>query len=164
MKKMLPESARHILDKEILIWKRASEGEEEADGLVRIPSATYTNYENGQPFSAAGKTYISFEQLRAQGEEEIWSRDFWGHHEMIGKFRDIYGRRVLYFSIRFPAYDIYDKEYDDRFNRYYFLCENEKLTLIHYADSWDGFMVTEDVAELEWLVWKRLKSQQWIIW
>lgn len=163
-KKMVPESSGRKFGNEILVWKCVSKGEKKADEFFRVPSALHTNYKNGQPFSAAGKKYLSCKQLCWNGEEEIWYRDPWGHHEMIGKYWDVYGRKVLYFSIRFPAYDIYDKEYDDRFDRYYFLCEDEKLTLIHHADGCDGFGVTEDVDELDSTVWKRLKEQKWIIW
>ena len=101
-KKMVPESSSRKFGNEILVWKCVSKGEKKADEFFRVPSALHTNYINGQPFSAAGKIYSSFEQLRRNGEEEIWYRDPWGHHEMIGKYWDIYGRKFSIFQSDFP--------------------------------------------------------------
>lgn len=159
---MVPEGIKKTPGVRDLVWKCTGEGA--CDIPDRIPNPVCTVYEKEKPFAAAGKQYSSFHDLRANGEERIFRRDAWGFHEMIGIFRDIYGRKVLYLTSRFPAYDIYDARYDDRFNSYYFLCENEKLTTVHYADGSEAFRVTEDTGKLEWEVWQRLERQKWIIW
>ena len=161
IKKMVPEGRETGLGFRDLVWKCIDEGA--CDIPDRIPDPVCMEYGKEKPFTAAGKQYLSFHDLSAKGEKRIFHTDFWGFHEMIGMFCDIYGRKVLYLSFRCPAYDIYDKEYDDRFDHYYFLCENEKLTTVHYADGSDVFQVTEDTGKLDRKVWQRLERQRWII-
>lgn len=131
---------------------------------VFLTKNQYQSYKTGEAFVAAGKRYTSAADLRASGEETIWERDSYGFHEMVGQFRDIYGRKVFYIAERFPAYDYYDRVYDDRFQRYYYLFVKGKLTQISFADSSDHFYVTEDVGEVETSQWTKLKQQYWIIW
>ena len=115
-------------------------------------------YKRGESFAAAGKTYTSPEELRAEGGEWMWARGAYGFHEMVGAFRDVYGRRILYVAERFHCYDYYDLRYDSRYTRAYYLRRGGKLTCICFDDGYDTFTVTEDVGRLEKTHWKKLKA------
>jgi len=115
---------------------------------IRTPKPADETYRVWGGFQAAGKHYRSLEQLFVQADPtKTWCRD-------------VYGREVLYLVDRFPCFDSYDYLHEDRFFRWFFLREGNKLTRIQYTDESDTIYVTEDVAELESSRWddmKRLK-------
>lgn len=78
------------------------------------------------PFTAAGKTYTSADQLKAQqcGEWE---------------YQDCYGRRVLYDRERFPCFDSHDLLYE---NRYFHTC------LIQTGETWTCVKITDEEPEV----------------
>lgn len=152
-----------LIMEEGLVWNQYSDGGRGSVVQSRKPEGRFTEYRVGDVFLAAGKAYSAEEMLRTRGQEQVWDYDASGYHDMVGKFTDTYGRKVFYISERFPCYDRYDRQYENRFYRYYFLCEDYKLTCIHFADGGHYVSVTEDVASIEYRIWRKLKEQNWIL-
>ena len=147
-----------------LVWKNPTEGNNEEVVHSRKPEERFTEYHIGDKFQAAGKEYSGEEMLRVRGRETVWNYDTSGYHDMVGEFVDAHGRKVYYIAERFPCYDYYDRQYENRFYRYYYLCEDNKLTRICYADGSHYFSVLEDTASIDYQHWKKLRNQKWILW
>lgn len=147
-----------------LVWNQYSDGGRGSIVKSRKPERRFTEYRVGEAFQAAGKVYSKEEMLRASGQEWVWDYDSSGYHDMAGRFTDAYGRKVYYISERFPCFDHYDKKYENRSYRYYFLCEDHKLICIRFADGSKYISVTEDAASIEYRLWRKLKEQNWILW
>ena len=147
-----------------LIWNQYPEYGSNTILQSRKPEARFTEYPVGDAFEAAGKVYSAEDMLRSSGQEWVWDHDPSGYHDMAGTFTDAYGRKVCYLSERFPCYDHYDRDYENRFYRYYFLCEDNKLTRIRFADGSKYVAVTEDAASIEYRHWRKLRSLKWILW
>lgn len=112
---------------------------------VRTPKEfTLTVPEVG--FIAAGKLYASRNMLTfREVENSPWAKD-------------VYGRDVLVLKERFPCFDSSDFRYEKRYFRWYFLCENGKLTCIYHTDNTPVVTVTEDVLNVESDCWKRMQD------
>lgn len=106
----------------------------------RVPHEKRTKYPASGPFTAAGRTYASLEELHVEQEESYEKGIF---------CKDKFGRIVFYIAERFPCFDSYDYAYENRYFRWFFICENGKLTRIHYTDETKIIDVTEDVLGLE---------------
>ena len=117
--------------------------------LTRMPQEKTTVCQVGQPFLLQGKQMEGPEQLMAEVEKEwIWKRDPWGYHGVAGMYRDCYGRKVVGITERFETFDIYDKMYDDRFYRYFYLVEGFTMNNVFFADGAKTFVVREDAASI----------------
>lgn len=147
-----------------LIWNQYSDSSSGSIIQRRKPEGRFVEYRVDGDFKAAGKVYSTEEMLRTRGQEQVWDYDASGYHDMVGKFTDAYGRKVYYISERFPCYDRYDRQYENRFYRYYYLCEDNKLTRIRFADGSNYVSVTEDTATIDYQHWRKLNEQKWIIW
>ena len=96
-------------------------------------------------FTAAGKTYGAPRQLVCTWESE---RSSWA--------RDIYGRAVLMAAEPFPCFDSSDYLCEDRYFRWFLLCEDGKFTCVYHTDGTDTVTVTEDVLDMEEPCWKQI--------
>lgn len=120
------------------------------DGKVREPEETKAEYAYPGSFTAAGKKYTSWKQLCVTTDES-------------GFFaRDIYGREVFCMRERFPCFDSYDYLYENRYYRWFFLREGNKLTRVYYTDERDVIHVTEDVRNLESKCWTEMKEKGYV--
>lgn len=108
---------------------------------VRVPVEHKRVYPASGAFIAAGRRYTALEQLYTEHDQyKTWCRD-------------CYGREVLYLAERFPCFDSSDFETEDRFYRWFFLRQNDKLTRVHFTDTTGKIFVTEDVKYLEHNIW-----------
>lgn len=103
---------------------------------VRIPQESSASFSLPGFFDAADRRYDSLEALTA---EKCFD----------GSFFDCHGRRVICFTERFPCFDSYDRLYEDRHYRWWFILEPERLTRIYHEDDTKDVFVTEDVRMLE---------------
>ena len=83
-------------------------------------------------FTAAGKTYTSPEQLTA-------IKTKWEH-----VYQDCYGRTVLYYTERFPCFDVYDRMYEKRYFHHYLIQNGLSWTLVRAEDESDRLSVWEN--------------------
>ena len=118
--------------------------EKDADGApleVRTPVESTRTFGVNSGFTAAGRHYDSLEQLYVEYDStKTWCRD-------------CYGREVLYLAERFPCFDSCDFENEDRFYRWFFLRQNDRLTRIHHTDTTGKIYVTEDLRSIERNMW-----------
>ena len=115
---------------------------------TRAPAGhTKTVWKRG--FTAAGKLYRGLGELLYRREEGpgIW-------------YRDIYGRSVLAVEERFPCFDSSDYLYENRYFRWYFLCQDDKLTCVYHTDGTDTVTITEDVLDLEKHCWREMNERK----
>lgn len=120
------------------------------DGSVRKPEETVREISYPGMFTAAGKAYSSWEQLCNSREDE------YGH-----LCRDIYGREVFAEWERFPCFDSYDYLYENRYYRWFFIREGDRLVCVHYTDGQDQVSITDDVYKLTQRCWKAMTEYQW---
>lgn len=120
------------------------------DGSVRVPEETVRKVACPGDFTAAGKTYSSWEQLCHSREDE--------HGHLC---RDIYGREVFAEWERFPCFDSYDYLYENRYYRWFFIREGDRLTCVHYTDGQDTLSITEDVYKLTRRCWEAMTEYRW---
>ncbi len=111
---------------------------------VRKPLEVTTVHGKTQSFSVAGKRYPNFYTfLRHQDGE-------WGE--------DLYGRKVLCTKEKFPCFDSYDRIYETRYFRWYFIREGNSVSQVFATDERDMIYITEDVENVEGWAWMRMKS------
>ena len=121
-----------------LAWVSPETGE-----VIREPQEKTREFIAGLGFAAGGKSYLSLKQLcREQDAAGTWAKD-------------IYGRQVLCLKELFPCFDSYDYANEYRYYRWFFLCEDNKLTRIQFTDTQRKITVTEDVRDLESMLWRR---------
>ena len=111
----------------------------------RLPEANKTTYPVNRGFFAAGKQYRNLQQMTAT---------------QIGDYlyHDIYGREVIALRERFPCFDCYDFLHENRYYRWFFLRDDQKLTLVYYEDERGTLDVTEDVSKLREWQWERIRE------
>lgn len=109
----------------------------------RDPEPQTTEFPQQKGFTAAGKHYSSIRKLCTDNADVT---------------TDIYGRRVYCYRERFPCFDSYDYASEDRFFRWFVLCENDRFTRIQYTDTSETVFVTEDVGELEKKLWNGMNQ------
>lgn len=129
-------------------WVR-QEGDAE---LVRIPEERTWVFQKGGPFQAAGQSYRSLEELRAGRRD----------HPSYAWYRDCHGRKVLYVEERFPCFDSFDFDTENRYYRWFFLCEGGRLTRVYTEDEKPEIYVTEDVGNLETRCWNRMEELDYL--
>ena len=81
------------------------------------PEVRYWLKERDGMFIAAGKPYLAVSQVKAKEEGElngVLYRCF-----KVPQYRDVHGRRVLYFRERFPCFDVYDRMHEREFRVMY---------------------------------------------
>ncbi|MBQ8647832.1 MAG: hypothetical protein IJ484_06805 [Oscillospiraceae bacterium] len=108
-------------------------------GAVRTPAERTLTFASGLPFTAAGRPYLSLQQLSAQRKPGLPS----------GWYLDCYGRVVYRYVERFSCFDDCDGRSESRYYRWYFLFEQGRLTRIQHTDGTAPITVTEDAAFLE---------------
>ncbi len=124
-----------------LRWVSLAKDAQGAPLSVREPAETSRTYPASGSFTAAGRRYTSLEQL------------FTEHDSYKTWCRDCYGREVLYLAERFPCFDSHDFANEDRFHRWFFLRQNDRLTRVHFTDTTGKIYVTEDVKYIEYNMW-----------
>jgi hypothetical protein len=62
----------------------------------------------------------------------------------IPAYRDVYGRRVLYFRERFPCFDVYDRMHENRYYHWYVILHDGGVALVYTEDEKPGVKVHED--------------------
>lgn len=130
-------------------WVSRALNDAGSPATVRIPKEKTRKFIMKAPFIAAGKFYLSWKQLVHEADEtKIWCRD-------------IYGREVLFLAERFPCFDSSDAIHENRFYRWFFLREDQKLTRVSFADGDVTICVTEDVADVEWKCWREIQRLGW---
>jgi len=117
--------------------------------LCRSPQEQTAAFQADGPFTAAGQSYTDVKQLTAQDLGN-------------GLYRDVYGRTVLAFRERFPCFDSYDAMHENRYYRWWFLLENQRLTRMYREDDRTELYVTEDVLNLECKCTRQLKEVGWV--
>lgn len=100
-------------------------------------------------FTAAGKTYSTPRQLVCKWEDRHSS---WA--------LDRYGRAVLAVAKRFPCFDSSDYLHENRYFRWFLLCEDGKFTCVYHTDGTGTVTVTEDVLDLEELCWEEIVQEK----
>lgn len=113
---------------------------------VRIPQERTRVLRRGMPILAAGRLYMGTALLTVgKPPADGWTTDF-------------YGRQVYCYRERFPCFDSYDLTHESRYFRWFFICQDGRLTRIHMEDAQTTVYVTEDVAFLENDFWKKLEE------
>lgn len=93
-------------------------------------------------FTAAGRPYLSPAQLKARTEAELEGVLYKGF--TIPAYRDVYGRRVLYFRERFPCFDVYDRMHENRYYHWYVIRHKGGVTIVYVEDEKPGVQVCEN--------------------
>ena len=132
-----------------LLWVSAERDASGAPLVTRSPRPRRKSWPLKRGFRAAGRKYRQLSDLQAAETDA----DF--------IYRDRYGREVLLVLERFPCFDSFDALYENRFERWYLICENGVLTQVKYTDETNYIEVCEDVAELEYSVWRELRRLGW---
>ena len=127
-----------------LEWVSRQKDEEGNPLRTRTPESSVTVMPYND-FTAAGIHYNALHQLVSKWEDHGWARD-------------IYGRSVLMVAKQFPCFDSSDYLYEDRYFRWFLLCEDWKLTSVYYMSGTDTVTITEDVLDLEDLCWKGMDN------
>ncbi len=99
-------------------------------------------------FIAAGKQYLGLSHLA----RKLQGSGPW--------YRDVYDRCVLAVAERFPCFDSSDYLYEDRYFRWFFLCQDGKLTCVYHTDRTKTVTVTEDVRDIEQLCWRTIERME----
>ena len=118
-------------------WVSRRTDESGLAAVIRDPSESTSRFSAADGFTAAGKRYGSTAELLEWFDPES------------GRGKDIYGRRVLYVSERFPCFDAYDTMYETRRFRWFFIRRDGSLTRVFQSDGSEYVYVTEDVADIE---------------
>ena len=131
-----------------LEWVSRETDEEGKPLRTRTPDS-HTETMPYNAFTAAGKKYGALHQLVYRWEDKYspWAKD-------------IYGRTVLSVAERFPCFDSSDYLYEDRYFRWFLLCEEGKFTCVYYTDETNTVTVTEDVRDMEKPCWKEISKQK----
>lgn len=111
---------------------------------VRVPISTEATYLLSHGFFVGGQPYASLGELQYRWEGEHF-------------FRDRYGHRVLEVRERFPCFDSYDYETENRCIRWFYVVSGGKLWCVSYQDSKGSVTVTEDVEEIPACVWREMR-------
>lgn len=126
-----------------LVWVDADN-----PNIHRTPQEETHCFPKGSPFMAAGKEYASIDELAAESVDDV-------------RYRDKYGREVLYLRERFPCFDSYDYAYEDRFYRSLYICERGRLTTIIADDGQKDICVTEDTQDVKLADWEQFIQRKY---
>lgn len=120
------------------------------DGSVRKPEEYKGKYKNVFPISVAGKEYKSIRELSSQRIEEQYL------------CRDIHGREVFEYKERFPCFDSFDYLHENRYFRWFYILDGDRLFCLYCADDRDELEITEDVRRIKEGAWKKMKELDWL--
>ena len=112
----------------------------------RIPGEEKKNFTRQTGFAAGGMTY--------RGPNELCHIRF----QDSNLCQDIYGRQVLHLTERFPCFDSYDYLNENRYYHWFFIRQEEKLTMVYCEDTYPQIEVTEDIAQIRNEKWQELKK------
>lgn len=127
-----------------LRWVSRERGADGGPLRVREPHESTVKYSLAGGFTAAGRRYGTLSEL------------FTEHDKTKTFCRDRCGREVLYLAERFPCFDSHDFACENRFYRWLFLRENDRLTRVYHEDETGSVYVTEDVKYLEEPRWREM--------
>lgn len=130
----------HVVHEERLVqWLDPGTGE-----LARQPQPEKKKVPRAN-FTAGGKRYLIRWALlnRCLDKEK-------------GIYRDIYGRTVVMASERYPCFDSYDYANENRYFRWLYLRNGNRLTCVYYGDDDNNVEITEDAAEIPGTAWRSL--------
>lgn len=133
-------NGRYVEEGRLVEWVDNVEG----PAQVRVPSPIEKIYLLAQGFFVDGQPYASLGDLQCHREGDYF-------------FRDRYGHRVLEVRERFPCFDSYDYETENRCIRWFYLVSGGKLWCVSYQDSKGSVTVTEDVEEIPACVWREIR-------
>ena len=119
------------------------------DGSLRISEKNEKQVFDCDNFSAAGKAYSGWQQLCAEKVGEYHT------------FTDIYGRQIFAFERRFPCFDSFDRMYEKRYYRWFYIREGDSLCCVYYEDEQKTIEVTEDLRHVYGDAWKAMKEMNW---
>jgi len=140
----------------------------------RIPKEINKRYSGETGFAAAGKQYKDLTELFARKAEAQFpsleelldpEKSEYQIQQLLKKaeadhcwYQDIYGREVFYLVLQmFPDLDETCVNYD-KYHRWFFIRQEGMLTRIYRNDLDKVIHVTEDVADLEGFIWKKMKN------
>lgn len=129
--------SRSMYSTQSIRWVSAEQDQQGNPKAVRMPAESFKKFCYPGPFTAAGKTYETWDQLCRR------------ETATPGVCTDIYGRPVFCDAERFPCFDSDDFLYENRFYRWFFILEKGKITRVFYTDECKEIDVTEDVANIE---------------
>lgn len=133
-----------------LLWVSRKKDAEGKPLSTRAPQERTQVFSIYDGFEAAGRQYKHFGELTKKKLSDNLARDR-------------YGREVFMCWERFPCFDSFDAMYENRFYRWYFLREGDRLTRVYYADEDDEIYVTEDVENLEHNCWDEMLEQGYAV-
>ena len=129
-----------------LEWVSIEKDENDEPLVRRAPRPKTMLYFSLLGFFAAGRYYTSWRQLIAE-------------HDMgYEHCRDKYGREVVYAWEHFPCFDSYDYANEDRSRHWFLLRKGDRLTYIQAVDGAFFVHVTEDVQDIRYSCWSKLKD------
>lgn len=120
------------------------------DGTIREPEERDVEFAYPGTFTAAGKRYSSWQELCHVMKDE------YGH-----SCQDIYGREVFALRERYPCFDVYDRMYENRYYRWFYIREGDTLTCVYRDDGRNIIRVTEDVAAMKEWQCNAMRNAQW---
>ena len=122
------------------------ETDETGEPMVRrIPKEKTVEVGINNSFTIAGKTYQDINHFISYDKDRQWATD-------------VYGRRVLCVTERFPCFDSYDYLNETRHYRWFFLCVGNRLNRVFYTDGQMRVVVTEDVQNVESPCWEEMQK------
>ena len=140
-------NTRYVQEGRIVEWIASPEDLSDETALQRLPQPQVYVYQMKDGFSVMGRDYTSISQLTSQKAEE--NSPF---------YIDAWGRRVLWLCERFPCFDEFDYEHENRYYNWFYLCGDGVLWHVFYADGSEYISVTRDVNLIDSTVWHRLKD------
>ena len=126
-------------------WAETEANLNDPNPILRIPMPRVYTYESEKGFYVDGKVYQSVQDFKSRKDRK--EHIYW----------DIYNRKVMEVYERFPCFDSYDYANEDRYYRWFYLVSGNKMWCIYQADGRKTVLVTEDVAEIDAMVWRNMK-------
>lgn len=124
------------------------EADEQGHPLIcRTPQPKVNKFPKLAGFLAAGSYYLTLGSLTKTTVDKDKNL-----------YRDHLGRLVLAVQERFPCFDSYDYEHENRYYRWFYLIHKERLTCVYYADESMAIEVTEDVRVINKRAWEAMVS------
>lgn len=125
--------------------------QEEAPQFRRIPRPCRYKYAASVGFRVGEMEYRNVGELR----NKVLDRE-------RQLYCDIYGRIFAEERERFPCFDSFDYEAENRYYHWLYLTENGKLFLVYYEDGGGEITVTEDVGEIGAVSWHEMVRLGWV--
>lgn len=120
-------------------------------GGVRTPKTSTVQYEYPGSFTVAGKEYTTIKELCYK----------WKTIDNPVCY-DIYGGKWICITEKYPCFDESDWEYENRFYRWFYINEGDKLFCVYLDDGLNKITITEDVAKLDQSHIVEMKRYGWL--